>query len=403
MKQFLLAAFLFAALPVYSQNSKIEIGVIDSLYSSTLGESRQVWVHVPAQPKGYEIFAPKRYPVLYLLDGDWHFQSVTGMLHFLSSENSVGIIPEMIVVAVLNTNRTRDFTPTNSTKDWNGNEQRYLRHSGGGKNFTEYLEKELIPYIDSKYPTEQYRMLVGHSFGGLMVVNTFVEKPNLFKSYVAIDPSLWWDDKVVLKSAAKAIQKDKINDTKLFLAVADTVLASDEVAHVRANMALAKLLEKQSNASLTWKYYKGENHFTVPLMAENDALRTLLRYEPLPIPEAGVESPTFNADFVKKHYTHISDQVGYRMLPPEALVFQFALACMYRQLPEKAHGFLKLNMENYPNSYNVFDSMGDYYERQGEKSKAIESYEKALKIKEHPQTKDKLIKLINGEKAAKSR
>ncbi|GAB3540224.1 alpha/beta hydrolase-fold protein [Pontibacter brevis] len=373
------------------------------MYSTILGENRQVWVHIPAQPKGYEIFAPKRYPVLYLLDGDWHFQSVTGMLHFLSSENSVGIIPEMIVVAVMNTNRTRDFTPTNSTKDWNGKEQRYLRHSGGGKNFTAFLEQELIPYIDSKYPTEQYRMLVGHSFGGLMVVNTLVEKPALFKSYVAIDPSLWWDDKVVLNNAAKAIQEDRINDIKLFLAVADTVLASDDAAHVRANMALAKMLEKQHSASLTWKYYKGENHYTVPLMAENDALRTLLKYEPLPIPEAGVESPAFHADFVKKHYTHISDQVGYKMLPPEDLVFRFALACMYRKLPEKAYGFLKLNMVNYPNSYNVFDSMGEYYERQGDKVRAIESYEKALMIKEHPGTRAKLAKLINGENAAKPR
>jgi uncharacterized protein len=397
MKKLLLVIFLLAAFPVLSQSGKIEIGVIDSLYSTTLGENRQLWVHVPAQPKGYEIFASKRYPVLYLLDGDWHFQSVTGMLHFLSSENSVGIIPEMIVVAIVNTNRTRDFTPTNSTKDWNGNEQRYLKYSGGGKNFTDFLQKELIPYIDSKYSTEQYRMLVGHSFGGLMVVNTFIEKPALFNSYVAIDPSLWWDDKVVLKNAATAIQKDKVGNKKLFLAVADTLQALDNVAHIRANLALAKLLEKQKNPSLTWRYYKGENHFTVPLLAENDALRTLLKYEPLQIPEAGVEAPSFHADFVKKHYTHISSQVGYEMLPPEDLIFRFALACMYRQLPDKEYSFLKLNMENYPNSFSVFDSMGEYYERQGDKARAIKLYEKALTIKQYPETKAKLSKLVNGE------
>ncbi|RDV15802.1 hypothetical protein DXT99_07290 [Pontibacter diazotrophicus] len=69
MKQLLLAAFLFAALPVYSQKGKIEIGVVDNLYSTILGENRQVWVHIPAQQEGHEIFAPKRYPVLYLLDG----------------------------------------------------------------------------------------------------------------------------------------------------------------------------------------------------------------------------------------------------------------------------------------------------------------------------------------------
>ncbi|MCC9168991.1 alpha/beta hydrolase-fold protein [Pontibacter harenae] len=393
MKQLLLAAFFFAALPVYSQNGKIEIGIIDSLYSTSLGENRQVWVHVPAQPEGYEIFAPKRYPVLYLLDGDWHFQSVTGLLHFLSSENGASIVPEMIVVAVVNTDRTRDFTPTSSTKDWNGNEQRYLRNSGGGNKFTSFLEKELIPYIDSKYPTEQYRMLVGHSFGGLLVVNTLVEKPALFNAYVAIEPSLWWDDKVVLKKAVTAIQKDRIGNRKLFLAVADTVQASDNVAHIRANIAFARMLEKQKNTSLTWKYYKGENHFTVPLMAENDALRTLLKYEPLPIPGEGVEASAFHADYVRQHYTYLSDKVGYKMLPPEDMVFSFALACMNRKIPEKAYGFLKLNMENYPNSYNVYSSMGQYYERLGDKGKAIEFYEKALTIKDYPETINKLVKL----------
>ncbi|RDV15803.1 hypothetical protein DXT99_07295 [Pontibacter diazotrophicus] len=299
----------------------------------------------------------------------------------------------MIVVAVVNTNRTRDFTPTNSTKDWNGNEQRYLRESGGGKEFTSFLEKELVPYIDSKYPTEQYRMLVGHSFGGLLVVNTLVEQPSLFNAYVAIDPSLWWDEKVVLKKAATAIQKDRIGDRKLFLAVADTVLASDNVTHSRANIAFAKMLEGQESTSLTWKYYKGENHFTVPLVAENDALRRLLEYEPLPIPEEGVESHAFHADFVRQHYTRISDKVGYRMLPPEDMIFSFALACFYRKMPEKEYGFLKLNMESYSNSYNVYKSLGQYYEKLGDKVKAIYFYEKAITIKENPETMDKLAKL----------
>lgn len=396
MKQLLLAVLFFAALPVYSQSGKIEIGIIDNLFSHTLGENRQVLIHVPTQPEGYEIFAPKRYPVLYLLDGDWHFQSVTGLLHFLSSEYSAGIVPEMIVVAVVNTNRTRDFTPTSSTKDWNGNEQRYLRSSGGGKEFTSFLEKELIPYIDSKYPTGQYRMLVGHSFGGLLVVNTLIENSTLFNAYVAIDPSLWWDDEVVLKKAATGIHKGRIGDRKLFLAVADTVQASDNVVHIRANTAFARMLEKQKNPSLTWKYYKGENHFTVPLMAENDALRTLLKFEPLPIPEEGVESRTFDADFVRQHYIRISEKVGYKILPPEDMVFSFALACMNRKMPEKAYDFLKLNMESYPNSYNVYHSMGQYFERQGDKEKAIVFYKKALTIKDLPETHERLAKLVNS-------
>ncbi|HEX3386461.1 MAG TPA: alpha/beta hydrolase-fold protein, partial [Mucilaginibacter sp.] len=93
-----------------------------------------------------------------------------------------------------NTNRMRDLTPTNVPPD---------KSSGGGEKFTDFIKTELMPHIDSIYPTASYKMLIGHSLGGLMAINTLINHPEMFNAYVAIDPSMWWDDRKLLNRRAK--------------------------------------------------------------------------------------------------------------------------------------------------------------------------------------------------------
>ena len=70
---------------------------------------------------------------------------------------------------------------------------------GGGRNFLDFIEKELVPYIDKNYRTEPTRTLVGHSLGGLLAVNSYIDENSLFDDYLSIDPSIWWDDKTMLE------------------------------------------------------------------------------------------------------------------------------------------------------------------------------------------------------------
>src|SRR5258708_21752617 len=93
------------------KNNQVVLGNTDSVNSKILNEKRKIWVHVPASdPHG--LFTPQRYPVVYLLDGDAHFASVAGMIQQLSEVNGNLVCPDMIVVGITNTNRTRDLTPT---------------------------------------------------------------------------------------------------------------------------------------------------------------------------------------------------------------------------------------------------------------------------------------------------
>lgn len=162
------------------KNNAIVIGSVDSVTSAVLKEKRKLWVSVP-DGGTTSVYAPQRYPVLYLLDGDTWFASTTGVLQRLSGPLSV--CPEMIVVGIPNTNRTRDLNPSTSTTDTEMLPAAVLKTSGGGENFTAFLEKELIPYIDAHYPTTAHRTLIGHSLGGLLVMNTLVHHPSLFDNY----------------------------------------------------------------------------------------------------------------------------------------------------------------------------------------------------------------------------
>ena len=137
-----------------NQNKLWELGTKDQVYSKVLSEKRQLWIQIPESatiPTNH----PKKYPVIYVLDGRAHFLSICSVLNQLGSD----IIPEMIVVGIENSqHRVRDLTPT-KVKEANGASD-WVKDSGGGEKFTDFIANELIPYMDKKYPTTSHRILV---------------------------------------------------------------------------------------------------------------------------------------------------------------------------------------------------------------------------------------------------
>jgi predicted alpha/beta superfamily hydrolase len=129
---------------------------------------------------------------------------MVGLMHQLSQVNGNTICPEMIVVGTPNTDRTKDLTPTYVDSDPPFMDTIFAKTSGGGEEFVSFIKNELIPHIDSKYPTQPYKMLIGHSFGGLTVVNILMNHTKLFNSYICIDPSKWWDKMNFLKTTKKS-------------------------------------------------------------------------------------------------------------------------------------------------------------------------------------------------------
>lgn len=400
---FVLVNFGFA-----QNNSKIEIGTIDSISSKVLNENRKIWIHLPRSAKNTG-FAKQKYPVVYVLDGDAHFSSVVGIVEQLSEINGNTNCPEMIVVGITNTNRNRDLTPTHSDVDPPFVPKGLSEQSGGGENFTAFLEKELIPYIDSKYPTAPYKTLIGHSFGGLTVMNILTNHTSLFNSYIAIDPSMWWDHDQFLKETTKKLATKNLAGISLFLAAANTMDASMNIVkvrrdttlftrHIRSILSLNDFLKqnKKSNLNYDYKYYNEDDHGSVPLIATYDGLRFIFKFNKLEL--SIPEKINFNKDVltkIEKHFDEVSKHLGYKVSIPENTINNYGYQSMGKKDMELAGYLFKMNVANYPQSPNVYDSLGDFYEASGDKKNAIASYEKALVLdKNFAETKAKLEKLI---------
>jgi len=180
--------------------------VIDTIHSKTLQEDRFVWVHQPDKSIRNSSLK-KTYPVVYILDAEANFNTIIEILKKLNKATSNIIFSQSIVVGIGNIwERDRDYTPTHVISS-PFVDSMAAKKSGGGEKFIAFMEEELIPYINSKYPASSSRVLIGHSLGGLTVMNTMLNHTKLFTGYAAIDPSMWWDDQKLLKQSKTIFQK----------------------------------------------------------------------------------------------------------------------------------------------------------------------------------------------------
>lgn len=383
-------------------SNQISIGVRDSIFSETLGEDREIWIHVPRS----SIYGFK-YPVLYLLDGEFHFESVVGVVR----SNAISrLIPEMIVVAIPNTNRLRDLT-TSHTGDGSN-------PSGGAENFTKFIEDELIPHIDANYPTTPHRTLIGHSLGGLVVANTFINHSHLFENYLAIDPSLGWDSQKLLNQGKTILTETDYGNKSMYIAIANTINNGDETdltfetalrdttsntLHLRSIHEFSELIKSNNRISSEWNYYPDETHATVPIVAEHHALRFFFswfkfeHWSEFYAPEPNLTGEEL-VELIVSHYEKISIELKHTFLPDEYEINNLAYMFLGKGDHDRAFPFFELNIQNYPTSANAYDSMGDYYNSISDTTNAIKYFSKSLELGEVEGTAEKLKELKESKK-----
>ena len=359
------------------KDQHINLGRKYSLHSKILKEERPYWVYLP---NSYSAGSKKQgYPVLYLLDGDAHFQSASGVVQFMSSGiNGNCQIPEMIVVAIPNTNRTRDLTPTHTKIGMDGNEAAFLESSGGGDLFLKFVRDELFPQIDSKYHTLPTRILVGHSFGGLLAIHALLEEPEMFHGYIAIDPSLWWDDQLLNHHAESKIRHIRKLRKSLYISSANSpkILSNDPIVKMRkAIRKFVKTLDaaRTKEFRLGFQYFDSEDHGSVPLLSLYHGL--LFVFEGFK--HGGVES----LPALKTRFRRLSKRWGADVLPGEAHVNNLGYMMLYLVKDvKKALEFFEYNISNFPASANVYDSLAEAYRVKGDTTQAIKYYKESLKF-----------------------
>jgi predicted alpha/beta superfamily hydrolase len=340
------------------------------LHSAVLGEDRLVLIRTPV---GYESNKVS-YPVLYMTDGDAHMGHTASTIEFLAQN---GRIPDLIVVGVTNTDRTRDLTQVKSTdKDAAGN----LRFptSGGADNFLKFFETELIPEIEKDYRVQPYRIFAGHSLGGLFAIHAMVSKPGLFNSCIVVSPSLQWENNDELKRATEYLKNQKEMKVTLFMSIGNEPGALGDDFD-----SLKKLLSESKIKGLEWQAERmlDEDHGSVVLRSHYFGLRKVFDgwQPPQDLKSGAVLGGLKGAD---AHYKKLSEKFGYTIPVPEDLINQMGYQFLFDGKADEAIATFKANVERYPDSANVYDSLAEAYERGGRIDLAEPLYDKARTLGE---------------------
>lgn len=229
-------------------------------------------------PESYADSVQRRYPVIYLLDGELFFHALVAAQRSLSRGRQP-VMPECIIVGILNTDRTRDFTPSKSAYRRDG--KRYegdVETGGGSERFTACLRDELRRKINQTYRTDNFSILIGHSFGGLFAMNALLLHPGLFDIYVALDPSFWWDNGKLRKDADRLFETTRFDGVKLYMAIAAQMRQDAGAFHLNtANSFISETLPKgiKNGLHVEYKIFPDESHGTIPVPAIHHALKTV--------------------------------------------------------------------------------------------------------------------------------
>ena len=300
-----------------------------TLKSAVLGEDRIVLVRTPA---GYETNKVS-YPVLYMTDGDAHMGHTASTIEFLTQN---GRISDLIVVGVTNTDRTRDLTPVKSTAK-NPAGELQAPTSGGADNFLKFFETELIPEIEKQYRVQPYRILAGHSLGGLFAIHSMISKPGLFNSYVAVSPSLQWENGEALKRAEDFLKNQKEMKVTLFVS-----LGNEPGAIGESFDSFRELLSKTSIKGFEWQAERldDEDHGSVVLRSHYAGLRKVYEgWQGARDPKSGALIGGLKG--ADAHYKKLSERFGYSIPVPENLINQMGYQLLAQGKPEEAISVFK--------------------------------------------------------------
>ena len=363
---------VLATVPAMAQQQPPSPWLKETFKSSTLGEERTIYVATPAT---YNLTA-QRYPVLVLLDAEDapQFTAAVANVGFLASRNA---IPDLLIVGVPNgKDRTHDMTPAAT-----GENAKNFPTAGGSRAFAEFIVAEVLPRVRSHYRTLPTTVLAGHSFGGLFALDVAASRPSAFAGIVAMSPSLWWNDSTPARDYATTIAKVSGN-TRLFA----TSGGLEPPIDITTKIFAARLDSiKPATLAFAYRYYPENSHGLTPAPSLADGLRFV--FAPVSLvrsPMMALSPKSDSATIVKaiteseEEYVRGARSLGLPDRLPEFQMNSIGYAAMqaFKQ-PKVAVWVFRKNVANYPDSPNVYDSLGDGLLAAGDSSAAIAQFRTA--------------------------
>ncbi|MET4107475.1 alpha/beta hydrolase-fold protein [Hymenobacter sp. UYP22] len=267
----LVVLFLVVAHPARSQGraAPLVMGETFTLSSAALGETRRINVYLPPAYVDSATAAPL--PVLYMPDGGLaeDFLHVAGLVQVLTGNGSMR---PFILVGIENTQRRRDLTgPTTNPED-----QKIAPRVGGSAAYRTFIRAELMPHIRQRYRTSPETAVVGESLAGLFVLETLLLEPSLFTTYVAFDPSVWWNKGQLVNQMEKQLRAYSGPAKTLYIG------SSRDNEKIPETQRLAMVLRKAPQTSLRVHYQTlpAETHATIYHPAALQAFRSVFQPKP---------------------------------------------------------------------------------------------------------------------------
>lgn len=326
--------------------------------SVALGENRHVEVDLPAS---YAWATERRYPVLYLLDGQTHGGHAFASSEFLAAQ---GQLPELIVVSVHSTVRLRDFTQTDWPQAWIG--------GGGAAHFARFLETELVPRIERDYRAGPFRILAGHSASGQYVLHQLATRPAAFQAYLAMAPSLDWDGRLPIRELESALPRADRPARFVYFAYGD-----DREQALADDLHLARALADAAPGSLRAQVraFPAETHSALPLLGLIDGLRAL--YAGYAVPE---DLAAEGLTAVDAHYAELSVQLGTPVATPRAALTEVGSQLLGSGRVTEAITVLERATRENPGSANAWDNLAEALDQGARLEDALHASRRAVEL-----------------------
>lgn len=357
--------------PIKAQNQPISIGEQVVIKSEILQEDRLLAIYTPENYAD----AIEKYPVLYLLDAEWHFHYVSGLVKQLTSS---GDMLPIIIVGIVNTNRNRDLTPAGKKE--------HPAKWGGAKPFLDFISQEVQPFIQKNYRTQPFNILAGHSFGGLFSIYAMMEQPESFQSYIALSPSLGRNNEQQLTIAKSFFESDKPLPKDLFLAVGNeggfTYLSSKK---------LMTLIEKKATNKFRYQFQhlEKEDHVSMTISGFMEGLKFIFEgVNPEKRPELD------DIFLIEQHFDNLSERFGYDFQVPEYYYQKFAQEQIGQRELDYVFFILKKYEEKYPNAPQMLLHYADAHLLKGNFFEAKKYYQQLKKIDPDNEDLNKLLRLL---------
>ena len=380
---FITCLFLLLITPNVGHSKIRGESIVESVSSKILKEKRELLIHLP---NNYNLNKHKKYPVLYLLDGQRNFNHAIGTLDLL---NQSKMAQEMIIVAIDNTHRTRDFTPT---YDENYNEWGI---SGGADEFLDFLGQELIPYVNKHYRSNNFKVLSGHSLGGLLSLYALQSRPEMFQAYFAFSPSLWWHDQIMLPQAIQFYSDSKELNKYLYIN-----MGSEGGKMLSSYEQYIEVVNEHKPTGFTFDYDLdvSESHNTTALAGQSLAYQNLFASL-----QPKKEIISKGIEHIEEFYSQQSKKYGFEAKPSFNSINAAGYHALSNEDFDKAIKIFQMNVERHPNKADAYDSLADGLEAKGELQKAFQIRKIVIEksVKENVESNSYKTRLINLENKIK--